>query len=106
MLRPVVSHQSLRHLVPRALHPTMTELRQCDGIALAREDGIENRLATGSGDVAEHMVELQVQLTERLLQAQIASGGRKLARSNPTECRYWIHWQSDTSLLRPGTLFK
>ena len=26
--------------------------------------------------------------------------------SNPTKCRYWIHWQSDTSLLRPGTLFR
>jgi hypothetical protein len=52
MLRPVVSHQCLRHLVPRAFHPTMTELRQFDGIALAREDGVENRLATGSGDVA------------------------------------------------------
>src|SRR3984893_1377257 len=70
MLWPVVSNQGLRHLVPRALHSTMTELRQCDGIALAREDGIENRLATGSGDVAEYMVELQVHLTERLLHVQ------------------------------------
>ena len=32
-----------KRCIPRALHPTMTELRQCDGIALAREDGIENR---------------------------------------------------------------
>jgi hypothetical protein len=47
----------------------MTELRQCDGIALAREDGIENRLATGSADVAERVVEMQV-LTERLLHVQ------------------------------------
>src|SRR5271166_2871592 len=70
MLWPVVSNESLGHFVPRAFHPTMTELRQCDGIALAREDGIENRLATGSGDVAEHMVELQVHLTERLLHVQ------------------------------------
>jgi hypothetical protein len=37
----------------------MTKLREFDRIAFAREDGIENRLATGSGDV-EHMVELQV----------------------------------------------
>src|SRR5258708_713285 len=70
MLGPAVSHESLRHFVPRAFYPTMTELRQCDGIALAREDGIENRLATGSGDVAEHMVELQVHLTQRLLPVQ------------------------------------
>src|SRR5579864_3592291 len=67
MLRPVVFNQSLRHLVSGALHPMMTELRQRDGIALTREDGIENRLATGAGDVAEHMVKLQVHLTERLL---------------------------------------
>jgi len=70
MFRPIVSNQSLRYLVARALHPTMTELRQCDGIALAREDGIENGLPTGSGDVAQHMVELQVHLTERLLHVQ------------------------------------
>src|SRR5258708_38023353 len=56
MLRPVVSDQSLRHLVTRALHPTMTKLCQCYGIALARKDGIENRLATRSGEVAEHIV--------------------------------------------------
>src|SRR5882724_8974406 len=74
MLRPVVSNEGLRHLVPRALHPTMTELRQFDGIALAREDRIENRLATGSGDVAEHMVELQVHLAERLLHVQNVLG--------------------------------
>jgi len=30
MLRPVVSHQSLRHLVPRAQHPTMTKLTDHD----------------------------------------------------------------------------
>src|SRR5713226_3417592 len=75
MLLPVVSNESPRHLVPRTLHPTMTELRQLDGIALAREDGIENRLATGSGDVAEHMVELHVHLTERLLHVQNVLGG-------------------------------
>jgi len=56
MLRPVVSNESLCHLAPRALHPPMTELRQFDGIAPAREDRIENRLAAGSGDVAEHTV--------------------------------------------------
>jgi hypothetical protein len=81
MLRPVVSNQSLRHLVPRALHPTMTELRQRYGIALAREDGIENRLATGSADVAEHMVELQVHLIERLLHVQDVLG-RHLQQAN------------------------
>src|SRR6266404_4054388 len=74
MLRPVVSNKGLSHLVPRALHPTMTELRQFDRIALARKDGIENRLATGSGDVAEHMMELQVHLTERLLHVQNVLG--------------------------------
>jgi hypothetical protein len=73
---PVVSDQSLCHLVARALHSTMTELRQCDGIALAREDGIENSLATGSGDVAEHMMELQVHLPERLLHVQDVLGCR------------------------------
>jgi hypothetical protein len=40
----------------------MTELRQFDRIAFAREDPIENRLATGSGNVAKHVVELQVHL--------------------------------------------
>src|SRR5271165_455092 len=74
MLRPVVSNQSLRHLVSRAFHPTMTEGRQFDGIALAREDGIEYGLATGSSDVAEHMVELQVHLAERLLHVQNVLG--------------------------------
>lgn len=34
MLRPVVSHQSLRHLVSRAFHPTVTELCQFDGTRL------------------------------------------------------------------------
>jgi hypothetical protein len=75
MLRSVVSHEGLRHLVPRAFHPTMTELGQFDGIALAPEDGIENGLATGSGDVAEHVVELQVHPAERLLHVQNVLGG-------------------------------
>src|SRR5271157_3687133 len=34
---------------------------------------------------------------------QMASWGRKEARSSPTECKYCNHWQSATSLLRPGT---
>src|SRR5271157_3999053 len=34
---------------------------------------------------------------------QMASSGRKEVRSNPTECKYCNHWQSATSLLRPGT---
>src|SRR5271157_2188386 len=74
MLWPVVSNESLGHLVPRAFHPTMTEVRQFDGIALARKDRIKNRLSTGSGDVAEHMVELQVHLAERLLHVQDVLG--------------------------------
>jgi hypothetical protein len=37
--------------------------------------------------------------------AQIAPGGRKLARNNPTECKYWSHWQSESSVFRPGTFF-
>ena len=37
--------------------------------------------------------------------AQMNPGGRKLARSKPTECRYWSHWQSETSVFRPGTFF-
>lgn len=32
--------------------------------------------------------------------AQMNPGGRKLARSRPTECRYWSHWQSETSVFR------
>src|SRR5271166_2958316 len=75
MLWSVVSNESLGHFVPRAFHPTMTEVRQFDGVALPREDGIENGLATGSGDVAEHMVELQVHLAERLLHVQNVLGG-------------------------------
>jgi len=31
--------------------------------------------------------------------------GRKLPRSNPTLCNSWSHWQSTTSVLRPGTFF-
>ena len=75
MFWPVVSNESLRHLVARAFHPSMTELRQFDGIAFAREDGIENGLATDSGDVAKHMVELEVHLAERLLHVQNVLGG-------------------------------
>jgi hypothetical protein len=35
--------------------------------------------------------------------AQIVPGGRKLVRNKPSECRYWIHWQSETSVFLPGT---
>src|ERR1039457_3842084 len=88
MLRLRVSNQSPRHLVARALHTTMTELRQCHGITLTREDGIENRLATGSGDVAEHMVELQVHLAELFLHVQNVLGG---------------HFQQTTTVTPQGT---
>ena len=86
MFWPVVSNESLRHFVPRAFHPPMTELRQFDGIALAREHGIENGLATGAGDVAEHMVELPVHLAERLLHVQNVLGGHlQLAATVPPQ---------------------
>ena len=35
--------------------------------------------------------------------AVISAVGRKLPRSKPKVWSRWIHWQSDTSLLRPGT---
>src|SRR6266436_4266971 len=33
----------------------------------------------------------------------MAAVGRKLPRSSPTLWSSWIHWQSTTSVLRPGT---
>lgn len=37
--------------------------------------------------------------------AQMVCEGRWEARRRPTECRYWSHWQSATSVLQPGTFF-
>src|SRR5207245_9007918 len=39
----------------------------------------------------------------RLRSRQIMSSGRKEALNNPKLCSCWIHWQSLTSVLRPGT---
>ena len=35
--------------------------------------------------------------------AAMAAVGRKLPRSKPTLCSSWSHWQSSTSVFRPGT---
>jgi len=41
----------------------------------------------------------------RRVSTQTAALGRKAAKSSPTVCSCWIHWQSTTSVLRPGTFF-
>jgi hypothetical protein len=63
--------------LPPELRIVPEELLTTPGECLAnrQEDGIENGLATGSGDFAEHMVELQVHLAERLLHVQNVLGG-------------------------------
>ena len=42
-------------------------------------------------------------MAQSVRSATRSASGRNEAASNPSLCRVWIHWQSSTSLLRPGT---
>src|ERR1700754_2107952 len=100
----------------------MTESRQGHWISLALQDGVKDPEATESGDVVQDTMNLQIHLIECFLDVHDMlcshldqtsamspqradraneTGGRKLDRSRPTECRYCNHWQSDTSVFRP-----
>src|ERR1700719_1383214 len=75
MLGSVVTFQSLRYFFAGTLHTTVAELCQQYRITLTGEDRVQNRLPTGSGDVAQYVVDLQVHLAERLLHMQDVLGG-------------------------------
>ena len=75
MLGPVIALQSLRYFFAGTLHTTVAELCQLHRITLTSQDRIQNRLPTGSGEVAQYVVNLQVHLAKRLLHMQDVLGG-------------------------------
>ena len=75
VLRPVVSHECLRDCLARALHANVTEVRQAQGITVACEDRIQDGQPTGTRDVAQHMMDLQVHQAEKLLYVLGVFGG-------------------------------
>jgi hypothetical protein len=53
----------------------MTQLCQCDSIALAGEDRIHDAKATEASDIAQHPMYLQIHLVQGLLHMHHVLGG-------------------------------
>src|ERR1700730_7207178 len=62
MLASVVSHQRLGDGIRAGLDPPVAECRQRMRVALTRQDGLHDRYPGHAGDIADHVVELQVHL--------------------------------------------
>src|SRR5882672_1988397 len=75
MLGSVIALQSFGYFFSGALHATVAELRQLNRISLTCQNRIQNRLPTGSREVAQNVVNLQVHLAKRFLHMQDVLGG-------------------------------
>lgn len=75
MLRPVIADQGLADGDFRRVNPPVAQGRQFGGVSLARENGIEDREAGHSREVADHVMQLQIHLIQRLLHALDVGGG-------------------------------
>ena len=98
-------------------------LREGLGVRLAANDVAENAQAGDAREIADHDGELEVHLDQRVLHAlnvrgralhqglavpQIGAqrregrGRAEAAAQQPDAMELWIHWQSTTSVFRPG----
>jgi hypothetical protein len=67
MLRPPRAHQRFLNGLRTGFDAANPQLGQFDRVALAGDDGIDNRQPGGPGEVADHMVNLQIHLRQRLI---------------------------------------
>jgi hypothetical protein len=76
MFGPVVPDQGLGDRVRRSLDPVVAVAREHLRIPFAREDRLEDGEAGPPGDVAQHMVELEVHLGQGLLHVLDVDGAQ------------------------------
>ena len=67
MFGPVISFQRFGDNVAAGAHAPITQLRQRDGISISSKNRIQNAQTAPSGDFAQHLMDLQIHLIERLL---------------------------------------
>src|SRR4029450_4864550 len=124
MLGAVIAHQTLGYCLAAGFDARIAQAGELGGFAFPPQNGLDNGQPAEPGNVANDIMQLKVHLVrafcmsstwrEALLSwlsrwrkmlrtAQTACAGRKDPRSNPTVWRYCSHWQSWTSVLRPGT---
>ena len=48
---------------------SITQRGECRRVSFAGEDGVDDRESGQAGDIADHMVQLQIHLVQRLLHA-------------------------------------
>jgi hypothetical protein len=70
VLRPVVPHQGLGDGLRRGLDAVVPVAGEHRRVPLPREDRVEDGQTRDAGNVAEHMVQLEVHLGESLLQVR------------------------------------
>ena len=123
MLRPVVADERLRDGLRSRVDAPVPQRREFRGVSFAGENGVDDRESGHPGDIADHMMQLQIHLVQRLLHAlDMGRGGLNQALTMPkqraqaadalgrpkrggqqaNECKYCSHWQSAISVLRPG----
>ncbi len=67
MLAPIVAHQRLGDGIRSGLDPSVAQCRQRMRVALPRQDGLYDRHSGHTGDIADHVVQLQVHLIQSFL---------------------------------------
>src|SRR5215212_10730429 len=69
MLFAPITHQAFRNVLLTGAYPIVTQLRELVGVALATDDRAHDGLTGMARDVADHIGELHVHLSEHLLHA-------------------------------------
>jgi hypothetical protein len=126
VLGTIVPGEGGRDLLLRDLTPAVAMLRQGVGVGPPRDDVAEDAQSGEAGDILITVASWRFIWTRAFCmrwtcvaalctrvsrwrryarRVAMAAVGRKLPRSNPTLCNSWSHWQSMTSVLRPGTFF-
>ena len=60
MLRAIVADERLRDGLRRRVDVPVAQCRERGGVALAAEDGVDNRESREPGDIADHMMNLEI----------------------------------------------
>ena len=69
MLRPVVTHERLRDGLHGRVDTAVPQGGELRGIAFAAENRVDDRQPRQSGNVANHVMQLQIHLVQGLLHA-------------------------------------
>src|SRR5579862_2523497 len=74
MLWTIIALQRLRDLFLAALHTAVAQLGQPNRVAIPFQDRIQNALTTDAGNIAQHVMDLEIHLVQSLLHVPYVLG--------------------------------